>query len=107
MPEQADQALALWKQLAEEYPHDYSLQQQYANELVNTSQDYEAAYAWLRKVLVDDARWLPYEEESLRSTYAQLLRQEGNYAELADFLGQWSQRNGRNRPRPVSNISPR
>ena len=91
--QQVAQALALWKQLAEEYPHDYGMQQRYANELVNASQDYEAAYAWLRKVLVDEARWLPYEDEVLRGTYATLLRQEGNYAELADLLAQWVQRN--------------
>jgi len=88
---QSDRAIGLQRQLAEQYPHDYSAQRQYAQALANT-RDYAAAYAWLQRVLTDEARWFPHEEESLRNTYAQYLRQEGRYPDLADYLAAWIER---------------
>ena len=88
----SDEWLALQKQLAEEYPHDANLQQQYAQNLANSS-DFESAYAWITRVLNDDARWLPYEEESLRNCYSQLLERQGRYSELVDYLTGWLKRN--------------
>ena len=41
-----DEALALQKQLAADYPHDVSLQIEYASALFNAG-EYDAAYAWL------------------------------------------------------------
>jgi predicted Zn-dependent protease len=83
-----DEVLRLQKQLATEFQRDYSLQQQYANALANSG-DYPAAYAWLKRVLEDKARWLPQEEEYLRSAYAQLLEGQGRYPELVDYLTDW------------------
>ncbi|HUT12367.1 MAG TPA: VIT domain-containing protein [Thermoguttaceae bacterium] len=88
---QSDRALGLQRQLAEEYPHDYSAQQQYAQALAN-ARDYAAAYAWLDGVISDEAKWFPYEEESLRNLYAQYLRQQGRYPDLADYLAAWIDR---------------
>jgi len=89
---QGDQALALRRQIAQQSPHDANAQQQYARALAD-AQDYEAAYAWIAKVLGPDARWLPYEEESLRSVTTDLMRQQGRYAELVDYLAGWTKRN--------------
>ncbi len=61
---QSQEVLKLRKQLAADYPHDYGLQQQYARALANVG-EYPAAYAWLDRVLVPAAKWLPYEEEYL------------------------------------------
>jgi predicted Zn-dependent protease len=88
----ADEALSLRKQLATDYPHDYSLQRQYAQALGNTG-DYPAAYAWLARVLVKESKWLGHEEESLRNTYAQFLRQQGRYGDLTKYLLDWVQEN--------------
>jgi Flp pilus assembly protein TadD len=88
----SDEALRLHKQLANDYPRDYALQQQYANALANTG-DYPAAYAWLTRVLVKDAKWYDWEEDALRNTHAQLLQQQGRYADLAAYLSAWVERN--------------
>jgi Flp pilus assembly protein TadD len=83
-----DEALRLHKQLAIDYPHDYGLQQQYAQALAGAG-DYPAAYAWLTRVLVKDAKWLDWEDDSLHTTYAQLLQQQGRYTELVKYLAAW------------------
>ena len=89
---QSQQVLKLRKQLAADYPHDYSLQQQYARALANAG-DYPAAYAWLDRVLVPASKWLPNEEESLVTTYCDLLQQQGRYDDLVEYLGGWVKRN--------------
>ena len=89
---QTDDALRLHKQLAEDYPRDNSLQREYAQALGNAG-DYPAAYAWLTRVLVKEAKWHENEEEALRATYAQLLQQQGRYADLAEYLTAWVQQN--------------
>jgi len=89
---QSQQVLKLRAQLAVDYPHDYSLQQQYARALANVG-DYPAAYAWLTRVLVPSAKWLPYEEENLVTTYSELLQQQGRYDDLVEFLAAWIKRN--------------
>jgi predicted Zn-dependent protease len=85
---QAEEALRLQKQLATDFPHDVSLQQQYAQALAAAG-DYAAAYAWLERALAGQTRWLPDEEESLRGTHASLLENHGRYADLAEFLAAW------------------
>ena len=85
---QADQALELLRQLAESLPHDVSIQQQYARALFDRG-EYDAAYAWLRKVIAPEARWLPHEEESLRVTYTDLLWQQGRFPDLVEYLDGW------------------
>ena len=87
-----DEAVRLWKQLATDYPRDYQQQTQYANALANSG-DYPAAYAWLTRVLVKDAKWLDHEEASLRNTYINLMRQEGRYAELVKYIAAWIDEN--------------
>jgi predicted Zn-dependent protease len=88
---QTDEALRLQKQLAVDWPHDYSLQQQYAQVLANAG-DYPAAYAWLKNLLDQKSRWLPSEEEELRNTYARFLETQGRYPELVDYLADWVKR---------------
>ncbi|HEY7424476.1 MAG TPA: VIT domain-containing protein [Gemmataceae bacterium] len=89
---QMDEALRLQKQMAVDWPHDYSLQQQYVQALANAG-DYPAAYAWIKAVLDKKARWLPGEEESLRNTHTQLLEAQGHYPELVDYLAEWVKQN--------------
>ncbi len=50
----------LAKTLAVDYPHDYNLQYLYAQTLASSG-DYDAAYAWLNRVLVPEAKWEPSE----------------------------------------------
>ena len=88
--EQPAQARQLAKELATDFPRDYYPQYRYAQVLANAG-DYPAAYAWLARVL--EAKWEPGEEETLRSQYASLLRGQGRYRELADFLAAWVKRN--------------
>ena len=87
-----DDALRLQKQLAADYPRDYSLQQQYAQALAGVG-DYPAAYGWLTRVLVKEAKWLDLEEESLRSAYTDLLQRQGRYADLVTYLAAWIEQN--------------
>jgi predicted Zn-dependent protease len=89
---QGDQALALMKVLATNYPQDFGLQHNYAQALVNAG-DYPAAYAWLNRILVKDARWSPSEEESLRSQYTQFLAAQGRYPDLVQYTAEWMQDN--------------
>ncbi len=89
---QSQAVLALRKQLAADYPHDYNLQQQYARALADGG-DYPAAYAWLDRVLAVEKR-PPYDEVYLCiDCYAEMLRQEGRYEDLVEYLGTWVKRN--------------
>ena len=83
--------LKLRKQLAADDPHDYGLQQQYAQALANVG-DYQAAYAWLDGVLVPASKWLPQEEECLVAAYSELLQQQGRYDDLVEYLAAWVKR---------------
>ncbi|MDZ7618600.1 MAG: hypothetical protein U1E05_16470, partial [Patescibacteria group bacterium] len=87
----AAEALELQRQRAARYPHDYNVQQQYANALFNAG-DYAAGYAWLDASLAPDREWQPYEENSLRGVYVQQMRREGRYQFMATFLETWLQR---------------
>ena len=78
-------AVELLKQLATDYPLDYSLQQQYAQALA-TQEDYDAAFAWLNQIIRPEVKWLPNEVEYLRNTYVQLLEQQGRYSDMVDYL---------------------
>jgi hypothetical protein len=88
---QSQEVLKLRQQLAADYPHDYSLQQQYARAMATVG-DYPAAYTWLDRVLVPSAKWLPYEEEYLITTRVELLEQQGRYDEIVEYLAAWVQR---------------
>ncbi|HEV3435736.1 MAG TPA: VIT domain-containing protein [Gemmata sp.] len=88
---QSDKVLLLSKALAVDYPRDYYLQYQYAQNLANSG-DYAAAYAWLDHVLAPEAKWEPSEEESLRNQFTGFLQQQGRYREMADYLAAWIKR---------------
>jgi tetratricopeptide (TPR) repeat protein len=88
----SDEAFAFLKSLASDYPRDYRLQQEYARALADGG-DYPAAYAWLTRVLVKEAKWRDYEEDALGSTYTQLLQQQGRSADLVSYLADWVKRN--------------
>ena len=88
---QTDEALALRRQLAVDYPRDYWLQWEYGRSLVSDDQ-YEAAYAWIDGVLGSGIRWLPEEEDLLRDAVAGWLRSQGRYDELLDYLAAWVRR---------------
>ncbi len=92
---QGDEALRLQKQLASQWPHDATLQHQYAQALASSG-DYPAAYAWLKAALEKPARWLANEDDSLRGLYAQLLEGQGRYPELVDYLADWIQHDPEN-----------
>jgi len=87
---QGESSLALRKQLAQDYPREADAQRQYAQALM-TAGEYEAARAWIDRVLKPEARWRPSEEESLRNVVTELLRQQGWYPELAEYLAAWIQ----------------
>ena len=87
-----DEALQLQEQLAKEYPHDSPLQQQYAQALANVGQ-YDAAYAWLDRVITDEAQWHAHEDNTLRTTYTDLLRNQGRWPEMTEYLARWVERN--------------
>ncbi len=89
---QPDDALREQKQLASENPRDYGLQQRYAQNLFNNA-DYDAAYGWLTQALAAETKWHDYESDSLRNTYASFLQQQGRYADLAQYLARWIERN--------------
>ncbi|MBI2478793.1 MAG: hypothetical protein HYV60_09210 [Planctomycetia bacterium] len=80
-----ERAFALQRQLANDYPDDYDVQNQFAVALA-ASGDYAAAYAWLEERMSKD----PAEQNSyalqLRETYKHLLREQGKFKDLADFL---------------------
>ena len=88
---QGDEALALRRQLAVDYPRDYWLQWEYGRSLVSDDQ-YEAAYAWINGVLGSGIRWLPEEEDLLRDAVAGWLRSQGRYDEWLDYLAAWVRR---------------
>ena len=67
-----DEALALWKALAVDFPSDVNSQQQYAQSLVALGRT-PAAYQWLSDVLGSNVEWSEYEEYLLRTRYADLL----------------------------------
>jgi predicted Zn-dependent protease len=85
---QPEEALRVEKQSATDYPRELDVQRQYAQALVNVG-DYDAAYAWLTRVLGKDSRWSPDEETALRDQYAQFLYQQGRYADLVTYLADW------------------
>jgi predicted Zn-dependent protease len=85
---QLDEALRLRRELAEQYPRDAELQRSYAYAL-SRSGEYRAAYAWLDRVIVPAARWLPQEDFNLRSTYTNLLEQQSRYNDMVGYLADW------------------
>ena len=82
----------LRKQLAEAYPHDYSLQQRYAQALIARG-EHAAAFKWIDRALAGGFEWLAHEEESMRNVCTQALRSQGIYSELVEYLTKWVSQN--------------
>ncbi|MFO0822048.1 MAG: VIT domain-containing protein [Gemmataceae bacterium] len=89
---QNEKALLQARELAQEYPRDYSLQTSYAN-LLASSGDYPAAYAWLDRVIVPEAKWLPWEEYQLRELFVNFLERQGRYRDMNEYLAAWLKQN--------------
>jgi Flp pilus assembly protein TadD len=86
---QQDAAFELLSELAKTHRYDYSLATQYANQRAGRG-EYEAAYAWLRELVADKSlEWQTWESDQLRSTYVQLLEQEGRVTDLVEYLADW------------------
>jgi tetratricopeptide (TPR) repeat protein/outer membrane lipoprotein-sorting protein len=81
----SEEILRLRKDLAVARPWATYLQTQYAQEL-STQAGYEAAYAWLQQEIDRKVERPAYELDQLRSSYANLLRQEGRYDRVVEFL---------------------
>jgi predicted Zn-dependent protease len=82
--------LKIRKQLAVDNPQDAGLQVSYAQTLLNNG-DPKAAYAWLAKAL-DGGKWLPDEEDTLRSAYAGFLQSQDRHSDLVEYLAAWIKR---------------
>ena len=85
------EAFDLLKQLVADYPHDVGLLQQYVNALTQAGED-ETAFRLLREAMAAPIEWLPYEAESLRSSYCQRMQERGRWPEVAAFLAEWLKR---------------
>ncbi|MGD0896679.1 MAG: VIT domain-containing protein [Thermoguttaceae bacterium] len=109
---QFQEVLAYRRRLAEGHPKDAALQVRYARTL-SGSGDFDAAYAWLDRAVRSnaglekgDSPHLPERPGGcfaqmgtvpfflpLRTTCADMLRSEGRYAELVDYLADWIKQN--------------
>lgn len=85
---QSEEALKLWRSLAESAPWNSGWQTQYARRLGETG-DYDGALAWLRQQLERPIQRREYEEEALRSTMADLYRTQGRWNDLLTFTTEW------------------
>lgn len=85
---QSEEALKLWRSLAEAAPWMIGWQTEYARRLGQTG-DYDGALAWLRQQLDRPIQRLEYEEETLRSTMADLYRAQGRWNDLLTFTTEW------------------
>lgn len=85
---QSEEALKLWRTLAESAPWNVGWQTHYARRLGVTG-DYDGALRWLRQQLDRPIRRREYEEEVLRSTMADLYRSQGRWKDLLTFTTEW------------------
>ncbi len=84
----SDEGLEVRRQTALDYPFDYNSQTVYAQRLADAG-NYDAAYTHLRAAIDRDFPWLPYEQDTLRSTYVNMLVQQGRYADVVEFCADW------------------
>ncbi|HEV3146323.1 MAG TPA: hypothetical protein VGZ47_20720, partial [Gemmataceae bacterium] len=82
------EALQIYKELAESYPHDLNAQTTYAQQLFNTG-NYAGGYAWITQALAGNDKWLEWEEESLRNMYVSNLQNQGRYTDVLKYLEEW------------------
>jgi Vault protein inter-alpha-trypsin domain/von Willebrand factor type A domain len=96
--DRAEDALALRRVLAEKAPWDVYRQTDYARRLLQAGQP-EAAYQWLQRELdrksLQEAghdipfEWTDSEDETLRTAYADLYRQQARWEDLLRFTTSW------------------
>jgi hypothetical protein len=85
-----DEYLAAERELAAAWPDEAQAQISYANHLAADG-DYEAAYAWLKQAIDRPAaNWPKDERDSLYDASAELLKEQGRYADLAPWIGDWA-----------------
>ena len=83
------EAVSLQRQLAEQFAWDANAQSQYANLLSNTN-DYQAALAWLDRVMAAGAaQWTAAEIFGFRTTYLNILENQSWLEEVARKTGEW------------------
>jgi tetratricopeptide (TPR) repeat protein len=81
------EANALRREMATKYPKDAYIQMHFAAWLA-LAEDYDGAYAHLRKLLALDY-WLPGEADQFHNLYVQLLQRQGRLTEMAAYLSSW------------------
>ena len=90
-----DESLAIYKELAETYPSDFGDQSNYLQRLQNGG-EYESERKWIERALASDVAWLPQEIDQFRGYYAQSLRSQERYEELAAYLARWMEQSPEN-----------
>lgn len=85
----SDEVIEIRQRLATDYVWDPNTHINYAAALINYRSDHANALAWLRNALKHRDKWTEPQEESIRSTIANHLQQQGRYADLLTFLTEW------------------
>ena len=83
-----DEAKELSEKLAKTYPYLYDVHHNYLYDLTSVG-EYETAYKWIEHVLEKEGPWDTYQENSLRSSYVQFLRDQGRIEDMALYLEKW------------------
>ncbi|HZZ72682.1 MAG TPA: VIT domain-containing protein, partial [Pirellulales bacterium] len=89
-----DEALALRKQLAAAEPWAVGRQVEYARQLLQSGHS-DAAYAWLEQQMARPEERSYYEEDELRTAYADFYREQARWADLLKFTTAWIARDPR------------
>ncbi|MCC6125288.1 MAG: tetratricopeptide repeat protein [Pirellulales bacterium] len=90
--DRADEALSLYKELAETHSRDIAAQAQYLQNL-QSRQEFEAVRKWADRALASDVPWESNEIAQLRGAYAESLRTQDRYEELTGYLARWIEKN--------------
>ncbi len=83
-----EESLAIHKKLAEEAPWETNTETDYARRLMQAGQA-DAAYTWLDKQLARPEERPAYDDETLRTAYAELYRTQTRWADLLKFTTAW------------------
>lgn len=87
-----EEALSIQKSMTEKSPWHIHWQQDVANRLRNAGR-YDEAEVWLRKEISRDVERHDYEDETLRTTLADLFRTRGQWDQLLAFTTEWIAKN--------------
>ncbi|MGC3972191.1 MAG: VIT domain-containing protein [Pirellulales bacterium] len=90
-----DEALPLLKAQAEGAPWETHRQTAYAQTLA-TAGRFDEAYAWLDRQLALPNKRMGYDDDTLRTGYADLLRRQANWEELLAWTRRWIERKPEN-----------